>query len=794
MNWYNKKLFKQALEYSEVDGLKTDRSGVLPLMFGENVRFSVPLSVSILDDISAKLTEKGYRVDLDKRIAYKRSLNRDGKEQWQPISLGKVIGRELGKETLDNYSKPNNKPSELDNSEYSVVFSKSAVDVARMSDHLGIESCHSPGGSYFQCAISEGKNGGAIAYVVKTDDLAGVSLNDEEIFKDEDREIDGIKPLARLRLRRIVNEETGEEIAIPETRTYGKKVSGFMETVFSIAREKQLELLEKYKNTPREQDFKIHGGTYQDTSSSELVNKFFGDKGDHRDLESVDEDGRSNVELWEEEVEAIREQYDDQLRYFSIYNEVMDEGQVHLYTSVNMSIPFAEFLGINIDNKFGDWQESREFERIIRDVLNKVFDGYVGEIDIEDDEMRIKFETDVGHPDELADLYIDCIREEKKIPEYMKAIRSGLLAIGSPHIEPIENTVDLSKFAFKNILVTEDEEYHDFIDFYINYPIKLGTFGWHYPQRSSQIIPNVSPSIDVMHHINANIERQIVGLIESWVRPLTKTQVIKQETSSGQKTHRTNKITKSTVDFKQDSSSAFADIKIHKNIDEHTANYVYETLLGLDNNYQNCLSSLQQIYNNDLTAASDKNKDSSAPISPITAIPAIPAIPATPPPSIAPTAVAPNPQKQATSKRSINWYKLSAKPKDSPLVGKLQSNDGYIYLKIDDNIFSSFLNMIPFDKVISPKEVTEKSKDVGAHISVMKKKETEDLVIEEIGNNFEFFVDGFQCVEPDGWDEVKKVYFLTVLSPDLENLRKKYKLNKKIDGHNFHITVGVEKR
>jgi len=101
--------------------------------------------------------------------------------------------------------------------------------------------------------------------------------------------------------------------------------------------------------------------------------------------------------------------------------------------------------------------------------------------------------------------------------------------------------------------------------------------------------------------------------------------------------------------------------------------------------------------------------------------------------------------------------------------------------------------MIPSESVVSPRDVTDKSKDVGAHISVMKKEETTDLTIKEIGDQFEFFVDGFHCVKPDGWDGVERVYFLTVKSPDLEILRKKYKLTNKIDGHEFHITVGVER-
>jgi hypothetical protein len=142
----------------------------------------------------------------------------------------------------------------------------------------------------------------------------------------------------------------------------------------------------------------------------------------------------------------------------------------------------------------------------------------------------------------------------------------------------------------------------------------------------------------------------------------------------------------------------------------------------------------------------------------------------------------------------MNWYKLCAKPKEVPLYGKLQANGDYIYLDIDTRIIVPFINMIDSDDVLHPKSVTERSKDVGAHISVMKGHEVDGRKIKELGDEFEFFVTGVHSTKPDGWEEVKKVYFITVSSPELEGLRRKYKLPAKIDGHEFHITVGVEKQ
>jgi hypothetical protein len=107
-----------------------------------------------------------------------------------------------------------------------------------MSDHSW-NSCHSPGGSYFKCAVAESKEGGLVAYVVNRDDLNKVNLNQPEIFTDNQRQVLGIEPLERIRLRRFVHKEEGYDLAIPETRTYGKSIPGFEESLRDWAYKKQ---------------------------------------------------------------------------------------------------------------------------------------------------------------------------------------------------------------------------------------------------------------------------------------------------------------------------------------------------------------------------------------------------------------------------------------------------------------------------------------------------------------------------------------------------------------------------
>lgn len=125
--------------------------------------------------------------------------------------------------------------------------------------------------------------------------------------------------------------------------------------------------------------------------------------------------------------------------------------------------------------------------------------------------------------------------------------------------------------------------------------------------------------------------------------------------------------------------------------------------------------------------------------------------------------------------------------KNIEFEGKLKNKDGYVYLKLPDEIISIFSSMISAP-LSDPKKASDKW--VGCHISVIHKDET-DQNIKEVGKNFKFTITGAKYLKPEGWDEVSNVYFITVDSPELEKLREKYNLSKKYKGHDFHITIGV---
>jgi hypothetical protein len=180
--------------------------------------------------------------------------------------------------------------NENSKSELSIIISRSPVDVLRMSDFLktGLDSCHvypgktgsSYSGEYFYCALAEARNEGAIAYLVRTEDLEKVDLNQPEIFQDPDRNIQGIYPIERIRLRRLADQNAGVDFMIPEKRSYGKiKHASFYFTVkkwivnqtakFVLNDPEAENALEKFYVPDRDSIYLL-GGSYSDDGLNNL--------------------------------------------------------------------------------------------------------------------------------------------------------------------------------------------------------------------------------------------------------------------------------------------------------------------------------------------------------------------------------------------------------------------------------------------------------------------------------------------------------------------------------------------
>jgi len=124
-----------------------------------------------------------------------------------------------------------------------------------------------------------------------------------------------------------------------------------------------------------------------------------------------------------------------------------------------------------------------------------------------------------------------------------------------------------------------------------------------------------------------------------------------------------------------------------------------------------------------------------------------------------------------------------------PMIGTLdasQKSGSYAVLDVPQDFVDAIYEAIKEDGMEKP--------DDNAHISVMTDEELNGVKpIEEDGNTYEFKITSVDSVEPFGWDEMERVWFVRCLSPQLEELREKYGLTPLMNGgHNFHITVAVK--
>ena len=148
----------------------------------------------------------------------------------------------------------------------------------------------------------------------------------------------------------------------------------------------------------------------------------------------------------------------------------------------------------------------------------------------------------------------------------------------------------------------------------------------------------------------------------------------------------------------------------------------------------------------------------------------------------------------------MNWYKVAYKSRliSVPLKGKLQqTKDGFVYLDISNNVINGLFTLIDEDDIEKPPYDLGKYNGLGAHISVMNQDEfKEKTEIKEIGKEFHFKLDKLYSTKPEGWQEMERVWFLAVDAPELEQLRKKYKLPRTYQGkgHKFHLSVAVRKK
>ncbi len=144
----------------------------------------------------------------------------------------------------------------------------------------------------------------------------------------------------------------------------------------------------------------------------------------------------------------------------------------------------------------------------------------------------------------------------------------------------------------------------------------------------------------------------------------------------------------------------------------------------------------------------------------------------------------------------MNWYKTASKKVETTFSAILKEKNGFYYLDIPQPFITGLWKMMKPEA----EETPYKQKGygaVGAHVSVINEDEfEEDVKIKEVGQSFDFTILGVKDTNPEGWDEMKRVYFVEIDSPQIKKLRKKYNLPASYRGknHNYHITFSLRKK
>lgn len=125
-------------------------------------------------------------------------------------------------------------------------------------------------------------------------------------------------------------------------------------------------------------------------------------------------------------------------------------------------------------------------------------------------------------------------------------------------------------------------------------------------------------------------------------------------------------------------------------------------------------------------------------------------------------------------------------PKDGVLV---QNADGYAYIKVDDAYIHDLFPKLHADPGYQKPPYFRRKDAPGAHISVVYANER--VKLREVGKRYSFSLNDLVVVQGKN----KNSYIiLQVDAPELEELRKSYGLKPKLQGHEFHITIGKKSK
>lgn len=131
------------------------------------------------------------------------------------------------------------------------------------------------------------------------------------------------------------------------------------------------------------------------------------------------------------------------------------------------------------------------------------------------------------------------------------------------------------------------------------------------------------------------------------------------------------------------------------------------------------------------------------------------------------------------------------------LSGRLfLSQSGWVLLSVPNALVRG-----AFDALIAPgAELPLKDGTLNAHITVMSPEDVATIggpqKITERGHMFSYTLGPVKEVEPAGWKDMSRVWFIEVASTALKDLRRSYGLTPlpKDNQHEFHITLAVRRK
>jgi len=327
-------------------------------------------------------------------------------------------------------------------------------------------------------------------------------LDDEEIFRDHDRDVPGIGVKARVRLRKYVDDPNSLTFAAPESRTYGTAVPGFVGAVREYVWEKQKEMFaqelgdvdpESGKGEattyfiPEKSYLTRHGGSYGDTRDGEILNMFFGIEARGGDLPDPYNDGMDVHHDADDEEESENEQMNDEyesaaedlneaandLEHASFYADVYWEEaeyppQVQASGDLTLTIP----LGWGDDGEGNDVHPTYDIPQSYNDKGYRDFENLLdfGEYPEETDwnhtedglEINYRFNCeDCTTPDD-ADYFLDHMRDlDGKYDQFYEKVRRKLVEEGfaKPSAwDDTQNEIEDFEDRLKNFNIIGDDD------------------------------------------------------------------------------------------------------------------------------------------------------------------------------------------------------------------------------------------------------------------------------------------------------------------------------------------------